>query len=102
MKSRVSSVVNMVIVVGAILALPALGYAQEVTLSGTVTDSTGGVVPGTTVTAVHEASGNVFEAVTDASGRYRIPVRPGVFKVTAQLVGFQTVTRTGLELLVGQ
>jgi len=102
MESRVSSVVNMVIVVGAILALPALGYAQEVTLSGTVTDSTGGVVPGTTVTAVHEASGNVFEAVTDASGRYRIPVRPGVFKVTAQLVGFQTVTRTGLELLVGQ
>ena len=35
----------MVIVVGAILALPAAAHAQEVTLSGTVTDSTGGLVP---------------------------------------------------------
>ena len=67
-----------------------------------MTDSTGGVVPGTTVTAVLEATGNVFESVTDAAGKYRMPLRPGIFKVTAQLVGFQTVTRTGLELLVGQ
>ena len=102
MRSRVAGIAGMAMMVGAILALPAIGYAQDVTLSGTVTDSTGGVVPGATVTAVHEASGNVFEAVTDGGGKYRIPVRPGFYKVTAQLAGFQTVTRTGFELLVGQ
>ena len=50
------------------LMLPALAHAQEATLSGTITDSTGGVLPGVTVTAVHEATGNTFESVTDALG----------------------------------
>ena len=78
------------------------GYAQEAVLSGTVTDSTGGVLPGVTVTAVHEASGNIFEAVTDERGVFRLPVRIGTYRLTAQLAGFATVTRSGLELLVGQ
>ena len=53
------------LVVGAVLILPVSGFAQEATLSGTVTDTTGGVLPGVTLTAVHEASGNTFEGVTD-------------------------------------
>ena len=44
--------VRWLIVVAAILALPAMGYAQEAVITGTVTDSTGGVLPGVTVTAV--------------------------------------------------
>ena len=73
-----SRVTSLLIVVGAILASPVTGHAQqEATLSGTVTDATGGVLPGVTVTAVHEASGNTFTAVTDGGGRYRIPVRTG-------------------------
>jgi hypothetical protein len=86
------------IVVGAI---PARGLAQEASLSGTVTDSTGGALPGVTVTAVHEASGNTFEAVTDERGEYRIPVRVGAYRVTADLAGFTPATRT-ITLLVGQ
>jgi hypothetical protein len=93
------------IVVVAILVLPIFthsGYAQEATLSGTVTDSTGGVLPGVVIRAVHEASGNTFEVVTDERGAYRLPVRIGAYRVTAELSSFTTVTRTGLELLVGQ
>ena len=90
------------LVAGAILAFPVIGHAQEATLSGTVTDSTGGVLPGVTVIAVHEASGNTFEAVTDEHGVYQAPIRTGVYRITAQLSGFATVTRSGLELLVGQ
>ena len=97
-----SSAVTWLIVVGAMLALPLTGYAQEATVGGTVTDATGGVLPGVTVTAVHETSGNTFVAVADERGAFRIPVRIGVYRVTAELPGFATVTRTGLELLVGQ
>jgi hypothetical protein len=89
-------------VVGVVLVLPVTGYAQEATVSGTVTDSTGAVLPGVTVTAVHEATGNTFLAVTNERGGYRIPVRTGGYRITTELAGFTTVTRTGLELLVGQ
>ena len=100
-----SSAVRRLIFVGAILtilALPVVGYAQEAVLSGTVTDSTGGVLPGVTVRALLEASGNTFETVTDARGAYQISVRIGVYKITAELSGFRTVTREGITLLVGQ
>ncbi len=82
--------------------LPGSGLAQEAALTGTVSDSTGAVLPGVTVVAVHEATGNRFETVTDDRGIYRIPVRVGGYQITAQLAGFTTVARTGVQLLVGQ
>ena len=90
------------IVVAALLALPVVGYAQEAAITGSVTDATGGVLPGVTVTAVHEATGNTFVAVTDERGAYRIPARIGGYRITAELAGFTTVTRSGVTLLVGQ
>ena len=65
----------LILLLGAAFALPSLAVAQEVVLAGTVTDATGAVLPGVTVTAVHEASGNTFLGVTDGTGRYRIAVR---------------------------
>ena len=94
--------VRRVLLMCALLALPAAGFAQEAVLTGTVTDSTGGVLPGVTVTAVHEATGNTFVGVTDGGGVFRIPARIGVFRVTAELTGFNTMTRTGVTLQVGQ
>ena len=77
-----SSILRLLIVAAAILAVPVAGHAQEATLSGTVTDSTGGVLPGVTVTATHTETGNTFTAVTDERGAYRLPVRVGNFRVT--------------------
>ncbi len=91
-----------VVVVAAILALPLTGFAQEATITGTVSDTTGGVLPGVTVTAVHEATGNTFVAVTDELGMFRIPARVGGYRMTAELAGFATVSRSGLTLLIGQ
>ena len=71
----------------ALLMAPAISHAQEATLTGTMTDSTGGVLPGVTVTAVHDATGNTFEAVTDERGVYRIPARVGAYQLTAELAG---------------
>ena len=98
----ISGVVRWLMVVGVSLVLPSLASAQEAVLSGTVTDSTNAVLPGAMIRAINEASGNTFEAVADQRGGYRIPVRIGTYRLTAELSGFSTVTRTGVELLVGQ
>ena len=90
-----------VLILGMLLALPARVFAQDATMSGTVTDATGGVLPGVTITAIHEATGNSFVAVTDSRGAFRLPVRTGNMRVTAELAGFGAVTRT-IELLLGQ
>jgi len=89
-------------IVAVVVTLPAAGYAQEAMLAGTVTDSTAAVLPGVTVTALHQASGNTFVGVTDARGAYQIPIRTGVYRVTAELAGFAGAGRTDLEVLVGQ
>ena len=94
MKSRI---VKSVIFGCAILMLPGAAYAQEASLTGTVTDSTGGVLPGVTVRALHEATGNTFDTMTDGRGAYRIPARIGVYKITAELQGFTTATRLSLD-----
>jgi hypothetical protein len=77
-------------------------FAQQAAITGTVTDTSGGVLPGVTITIIHEETGNTFEAVTDAQGQFRIPVRVGAHRLTASLSGFQTITRTGLQLLLNQ
>src|SRR5262245_9443928 len=89
------------LVIGAILMLPVCGHAQESTVSGTVMDPSGAVIPGVTVTATHTESGNKFEAVTDERGGYRLLVRVGNYRITAELSGFGTVNRN-IEVLVGQ
>jgi hypothetical protein len=86
----------------ALVIAPATGFAQEATFTGTVTDSTGGVLPGVTVTAIHDSTGNRFESITDERGIFRIPARVGVYQLTAELPGFTTVARAGIQLLVGQ
>ena len=84
-----------------ILILPVAAFGQEATFTGTVTDSTGAVLPGVTITAVHTASGNTFTTVTDQRGEFRLPVRVGTYTITAELSGFTTVNRS-LQILVGQ
>ena len=89
------------VLVALILALPVVARAQDTTLNGTVADSTGGVLPGVTITALNEASGTTFQAVTDQLGLFRLPVRPGTYRITVELSGFAAINRT-VELLVGQ
>lgn len=99
MRSRIAA---RMIVVCTFLALPVMGHAQEeAVVSGRITDSSGGVLPGVTVRAVHEATGNTFETVTDDLGAYRMVVRVGTVRVTAVLQGFTAMPRA-VELLLGQ
>src|SRR5678815_1836799 len=98
---RMLSVLGSLLVLGMIVALPAPGYAQDSVMTGTVTDSTGAVLPGVTVTATNVESGNTFVAVTDERGNFRLPVRIGNYRIVAELTGFATVNQT-TQMLVGQ
>ena len=83
----------------AVVLLPALAHAQG-SITGTVRDSSGGVLPGVTVEA---ASPVLIERVrsvtTDATGQYRIvDLRPGTYAIIFTLTGFSTVRQEGIEL----
>jgi len=71
-------------------------------ISGTVRDSSGGVLPGVDVTATQTETGQKRNAVTEADGSYSIPNLPtGPYKVEATLQGFRSFVQTGIVLQVG-
>jgi outer membrane receptor protein involved in Fe transport len=72
------------------------GLAQKTTgdMTGTIMDGTGAVLPGVTVNAVCTATNFTRTAVSDAQGGYSVPeLAVCVYKVTAELPGFKTVSR---------
>jgi hypothetical protein len=82
-----------------VLLLPATVFAQA-SLTGTVRDASGAVLPGVTVEASSPALiEKTRSAVTDGTGQYRIiDLRPGPYVLTFTLPGFATVKREGIEL----
>jgi hypothetical protein len=87
------------LVILAVLLLPASAFAQA-SLTGTVRDASGGILPGVTVEAASSALiEKTRSAVTDASGQYRIiDLRPGSYTLTFTLPGFSTVKRENIDL----
>ena len=77
--------------------------AQEfrATLSGTVTDPSGGHIPGVTVTVTHVERNTSSSAVSGDSGQYSIPfLLPGPYRVSAEMPGFKKYVRDGVILRV--
>src|SRR5213594_4230016 len=69
------------------------GFAQVInaTLSGTVTDATGALIPGVEISATETETGVVSTALTNESGTYQFPsLQPGPYRVSASLAGFQS------------
>ena len=89
--------------VACVLVIPVSAWAQA-SITGTVKDSSGAVLPGVTVEAASPVLiEKVRTAVTDGSGLYRIvDLRPGTYTVTATLPGFTTVKREGIVLTGSQ
>lgn len=71
-------------------------------ISGTVTDTTGAVVPGVNVTAKDEATGVEYTQTTTGSGLFTFPSLPvGRYTISFEAKGFKTVNKTGTVLEVG-
>ncbi len=90
-----------------VMALVALSstfaYAQTATLTGVVTDTAGGVVPGANVSVVNNATKVALESVSNTAGQFSFPALPvGTYTVTVSLTGFKTFVATEVRLLGGQ
>jgi hypothetical protein len=83
-------------------APPAWAQQGTAAVLGIVSDESGAVLPGVTVTARNQEQGTLRTAVTDERGTYRIPVLvPGLYEITAELSGFETSRRTDVRLAAG-
>lgn len=88
-----------------VLCAPGLAWAQGATsqtLSGTVVDASGAVIPGADISAKHTGTGVVSTAVSNSDGLFSIPSLPiGTYTVTVTLQGFKTVVVNNVVLTSG-
>lgn len=85
-----------------LILVPAYAQVAGATLSGTVNDATGAVIPNAEMSVKNVATGVTRSVVTDAAGLYTAPnLLPGTYEVTVTASGFKTEVRSGVTLTVG-
>ena len=90
-----------IVMVGALaLICAALGMAQtNATLTGTVSDGTGAVIPGAEIVIMNMETGESYTTATNEAGSYTIPfIKPGTFELIVTTAGFKQYTREGIRL----
>jgi carboxypeptidase family protein len=91
---------NQILIVGLCLLLCRLPAAAQTTagsIVGTVTDTTGSIVPNAAVTVTNEGTGITFSATTDTAGNYVVtPIPVGRYTVTVETKGFKKAVRAGI------
>ena len=98
----IRSVVGLCLV-SLLFAAPSSAQDFRGRINGTVTDNTGAVLPGVTVTATSPALIQPQVQVTGERGDYRFPaLPPGVYEVAFELAGFQGVKREGIRVVINQ
>src|ERR1041384_3176996 len=95
------------IAVGMLLILlsSANGFTQtsNATLGGTVSDASGALIPGVSITATNTQTGIVTTVISNETGAYQFAsLQTGTYKVTAELTVFQTQTYNNVVLGVSQ
>src|SRR5499426_1439170 len=82
-----------------ILSGQSFGQSTNATVSGTVADLSGAVMPGVSVTATNNATGVVASVVSNEAGVYNFAsLLPGVYKITAELPGFRTFVYSDVQV----
>src|SRR5262245_1558047 len=91
--------VMFLLVVCPLLVTASFGQVTNSTLTGTVADSTGAVLPGVTVSATNTATGVASTNVTNEAGAYTIQgLISGTYTVSSELPSFQRQTYLNVEL----
>src|SRR5436190_3218328 len=94
-----SRIVAAAALLSLLISTPAFSQSTVATVSGTIDDGTGALIPGVTVTVTNKATGIVTTALSNEAGTYNFPsLQPGAYTVSAQLSGFQTSTYTDVQL----
>jgi hypothetical protein len=100
-RSGLVSILAIIALIAGFAPTPAFGQVTTASIRGTVTDSTGAVVPGATVTVKGEQTGFTRETATNAAGFYSLSELPvGTYSVEVTLNGFKSAQRTGIVLNV--
>jgi hypothetical protein len=102
---KLRNVVVSCAVLAALVITSATAAAQEFRgrINGTVTDNTGAVLPGVTVTASSPALIQPQVQVTGADGSYRfLALPPGVYEIDFELTGFQNIKRQDVRVIINQ
>src|SRR5262245_20395099 len=98
---RLRFVLGLVLLVATVT--PALAQITSATISGTIKDETGGVLPGVDVVVRNLDTSLSRSVVTDANGYYTVPgLAPGKYEARATLQGFSTAVQSGIVLEVAQ
>ena len=95
---------SFVLCLGGLLIGSAPAFAQTITgdIVGTVSDDTGAVLPGVTVTLTGERVAGTFTSITTGRGFYRFNrLHPGSYDLTFSMDGFAPRKRTGLRVALG-
>ena len=96
-------VTSITLLLSGLLATPVFAQQTTGTITGRITDPQRAAVPGVTVTATNTATGFTRTVVTDTEGTYRLAALPvGLYDMTAELTGFQTIERKELIVNVAQ
>ena len=83
---------------------PAWCAAQATgSITGVITDASGGVVPGVTIEATSRSTAQVRSTTSTTDGFYTLPLlNPGLYRISASLSGFRTSIRDDIEVLVNE
>ncbi len=86
-----------------LICVPAFSQSSTGRILGTITDQSGGVIAGATVTVTDVDRGVTRTLTTDAAGEYNAPqLSPGTYKVRAEAKGFKSIERQNIALEVGR
>ncbi|PYS36574.1 MAG: hypothetical protein DMG14_24130, partial [Acidobacteria bacterium] len=86
-----------------LLSTYTMAQTSNATLGGTVSDTTGALIPGVTITATNTATGIVSTVLSNEAGAYQFAsLQTGTYRLTAELPGFQTQTYNSVLLGVSQ
>jgi hypothetical protein len=102
-RSVVRLSVALLLTFAALTSAVATSAAQDArgTISGTVVDSSKGVVPGASVTITNTAMGTNASAMTNPDGHFEVPyLIPGTYRVTVELSGFKKYVRDNIEVRI--